>query len=313
MTDGPISRKHIVGGHDQADRQRDGEDHGLAGVQNRERGICFNARLFVKRHRLVVAFGLAIFRSKVFDGFVVEQAVDGLRVGVRVAFVHRAADGEPPVGRTDREPQVADDHRDDGRNVAPVEFDGADDDDHEKFDDRRDEGHQRHTADVFNARPAALQNARQPARLAFEMKAHRQPVHMLERRQRQFPDGMHGNAREHALADLNQQRHHDARQPIENARQYRRTDEPRHRLARGHMAARRGDQRVRRPFQGEGHADCDQLGNDDEKQRPDHCPLQVRPVVWPDVRPKSPQDPAAFGGRFETRQKAAARGGRRVR
>ena len=65
-------------------------------------------------------------------------------------------------------------------------------------------------------------------------------------------------------------------------------------LAR-HVAARRGDQRVRRPLEREGHGDGDQLGNDNEKQRPDHRPLQVRPVVRPDVRPKSPQDPAAFG------------------
>ena len=242
LADGTAAREHVVGGHDQADRQRDGEDHGLPGVQNRERGIGFDARLFVERHRLVVALRLAIFGAEVFHGLVVEQAVDGLRVGVGVAFVHRAADGEPPFGSADREPQVADDHPDDGRDVAPVELDGADDDDHEEFDDRRNEGHQRHAADVFNARPAAFQNARQPARLAFEMKAHRQPVHVLERRQRQLPDGVHRNAREHALAHLNQQRHHDARQPIEDARQHWRTDEPGHAFdlpAHGHRSRRR--------------------------------------------------------------------------
>ena len=164
-------------------------------------------------HRPVVALRLALLGAEVLHGLVVEQAVDGLGVGLGVALVHGAADLDAPVGRPHREPQVE-------RRSSPRRW-------------RRSASRTR-TRSTASTRAnstmvgtnvisvmrvmfsmpsaAALQHARQPAGLALQVEAQRQAVHVLEGVERQLAHGVHGDLGEHALAHLHQQRHGDARE-----------------------------------------------------------------------------------------------------
>ena len=289
VADGLGAGHDVEHGHGHAAGERRGEDDGLAGVEHGERGVALDAGLLVDGHRLIVAAGLALLGAEVFHGLVVEEAVDRLGVGLGVALVHGAADLDAPVGRPHRVPEIEHDHQRDRAGVAPVERVEQHGQHQRELDDGRHEGHQRHARDVLDAEPAALQHAREPAGLALQVKAQREAMHVLEGGERELAHRMHGDPGEHALAHLHQQRHGHAGEAVEQGGQHRRADQPRERLRGGNGAAGGRHQRVRRPLEGEGHGDRDELGRQHQHEREDDGGLQVGPIRRPDVGRKRPQ------------------------
>ena len=93
------------------DRHADGEDHGLAGIQHRERGVGLRRGALVALHRAVVARRLARLGAEILHRLVIEERVDRLGVGVRVGLVHPAADRDPPLRRLVGVGEIDDDHR----------------------------------------------------------------------------------------------------------------------------------------------------------------------------------------------------------
>ena len=57
----------------------------------------------------------ALLVAEILDRLEVQQAVDRLGVGVGVAVVHLAADGDAPLARGEREPHVDGDGREHDR------------------------------------------------------------------------------------------------------------------------------------------------------------------------------------------------------
>ncbi len=246
--------------------------------------------MLIARHRGVVAGGLPRLGTEILHRLVVQKAVDGLGVGVRVALVHLAADRDAPLRRPDREGKVADDHRQDDQHIAPVELEGENGEHQYELDDGGNERHQRHARDVLDPRATALEDTREPSRLAFQMEAEREAMHMLERGKTQLPHGMHRDLRKQPLTRLGEHHHRDPRQPIENRRQDRRADQP-SRLRRRHTATRYRHQGIRRPLERERHRDGNQLRHQHQCQREHDATLQIRPVVGPDVRRERAQGP----------------------
>ena len=107
---------------DHHDRHADGEDHGLAGIQHRERGVGLGRGALVALHRAVVARRLARLGAEIFHRLVIEQRVDRLGVGVHVGLVHPAADRDPPLRGLVGIGQIDGDHRQNDDRVEPVEL-----------------------------------------------------------------------------------------------------------------------------------------------------------------------------------------------
>ncbi len=132
------ARGNALHDHDHAGRQTDGEDYGLACVEDGQRRVGLHARRLEALHRAVVALRLAALGPEILHRLVVEQAVDGLGVGVGIALVHPAADADAPLGRLGGEPHVGDDHDDRDGGVAPVELPQQHAEDHHELDDSRE-------------------------------------------------------------------------------------------------------------------------------------------------------------------------------
>ena len=72
---------HALRGHPQHGDQADGDDELLAGVEQRQRGLAFQARAAQRLQAFVVAARLEAFVVEVLDRLVVQQRVDRLGVG----------------------------------------------------------------------------------------------------------------------------------------------------------------------------------------------------------------------------------------
>ena len=174
IADRVLAVANVDGAQDHHDHERHGEDDALPRVEHGERDVARRRIALVALHRLVVALGLALLGAEILDRLVVEQRVDRLRVGVGVALVHVAADGDAPVRRHAREPEIRPDHDDHGERVAPVEREEEDAEDQRELHHRRNAGEHAHAHDLLDGLAAALEDARQPAGLALEMEAQRQ-------------------------------------------------------------------------------------------------------------------------------------------
>ena len=128
---------------------------------------------------------------------------------------------------------------------------------------------------------SALEHASEPAGLAFEMEAQRELVHVLEGEHREPAHRIHRDLGEQAVARLGEQRHHDAHAAIGRGHRERH----RHHPTPGRLVGL-VDERVGRPFEGEGHRDGGELGREQQPERKQHPRLEVGPVRRPYVRPQ---------------------------
>ena len=175
------------------------------------------------------------------------------------------------------------DHRDaDRRDIAPVERDQHGGDDQRELDHGRNRGQHRGANEGLDCVAAALENARESAGLALQMKAQRQAVQMLEHLDRQSAHRVHGDGREQGVAALLGERHQDAQDPIKSG-QRRRSDQnarQRDRVQRELV----GD-RIGRPLVGIGNCDREQFREQHQRDGEKYAQLQISAVRRPDVRP----------------------------
>jgi hypothetical protein len=108
-----------------------------------QRGLAARRGVFPLEHLLVVAARLEGLVVEVLDRLVVEQAVDGARVGGRVVFVDGAPDVDAPVADLDREHDVADQRDQGDEHEADVVLDEEDAEHQADFDQRRQDRIQR--------------------------------------------------------------------------------------------------------------------------------------------------------------------------
>ena len=247
-------------------------------------------RLLVARHGAVVAPGLHLLVAEILDRLEIEERVDRLGMGVLVGLVHRPADLDAPVGHLHREPDIGDHRHRDDEEVGPVELPG----DHRRGEQELEEGRDRvedgEADDGLDAGDAALDDAGQAAGPPLQVVAERQPVHVDE--------ALVGELADRVLADLGEQRvakvvedvHQDAADAVgddqHDRHEQRAADADRQAAVR---PSGRVDKRVGRPFVGVGNEDGDDLGRDQDDERDDHAPLQVRPVRRPHVGPEVDQ------------------------
>ena len=275
--------------HHHDGREAHREDRRLPGVEHGERGVGFHAGGFVALHRAVITPRLARLRREIFHRLVVEQRIDRLGVGVAVAFVHAAADADAPFRRGIGEPHVERDGDQDHRHVAPVELVQQHADDKGELDHGRRRLQDHHAHDGLDAVAAALQHARQPPGLALQMKAQRELVHVLEGDQRETAHRVHRDLGEHAVAQLREARHQDAHAAIGQRHRDRRGNRPGQPVVGSDRRSALPGQRIDRPFEGEGHRDGGELGEQQQHRRPDHAPFEVDAVGRPDIRPQPAQ------------------------
>ncbi len=161
-----------------------------------------------------------------------------------------------------------------------------------------------HPHDGFDRVAAALENARQAAGLALEMKAQRQFVHVHESAEGQPAHRVHRHLGEGAVAQLRQHRHQDAHAAVSDGQGDRRGHRPEQPVGRSHWRTAGAGQRVGRPFEGERHKDGRELGRQQQTKRAQHPQLQIAPIRRPDVGPEvddGRKQRAAVGGDLRRR------------
>ena len=268
-------RRHA---HDDGKPKRD--DRGLADVEQRQALLALHRGLLVGAERRVVAARLVLLVAEILDGLVVQQAVDGLGVGLAVGVVHGAAELDAPFRHEEGVGDVAE-HRHEGRQREPaVEHPPQDDADQPDFHQRRHDGEQRVAQQRFDGPRAALQRAGQAAGLPFEVEAQAEGVQVAEDRQGDPPDRALRHLGEDGVAQLREDQRHHARQAVGDDQ----AERDRHRRP----AFRRG-QRVHRLLVEDGDVDVRRLGADQQQHRQRHADAHFDRIARPEIRQERAQ------------------------
>ena len=224
---------------------------------------------------------------EVFHGLVVEQAVDGLGVGVLVCLVHAAAVFEAPFRDRQRVPDIADDG-DEGNEREPEIVEAPED-----AADQRDLQQGRHDIEqheeqkILDAGRTTLDDARQPAGLALEVEAQGQPMQMDERAQRNAADGALRDLRENAVAQFGEALRHHAGAAIGQQ----------HGDGEDDRAGRLQRQPIDHALEEDRHVDVGDLGRHQTADRQHHPHAQIPVAGRPQMRQQLPQRGALAGWR----------------
>ena len=267
----------------------DGEAHGpehhqigdrrLADVEPGERGLVPGGGAGVGADGLVIAPRLALLGAEIFDGLVVQQAVDGAADGAVVDLVHLALQLGAPVSDPAGEGDIDGDDRQCRRHHAGPELEVEDDADRRQLDQGRGDVEQQEIEHHVDALGAALDDFGQAAGAPLEVKAQRQSVDVAEYPRRQPPRRLLANLLEHRVAQIVGQ--HGA--------------EPRRRISRdqGDDRHRRGPRpahRIDHPFEGVRDHQPDRLAGQHQHQSSDHPRLQLAFALGPQQRQKAQHD-----------------------
>ncbi len=278
---------HAIGGAQHHQGDADGDDAGLRGVQVAERTLRFERHVFPFDQAVVVARGFVFFVAEILHRFVVEQAVDGAAVGFgieRIGFAHELGaplgdgDGKADVGRQRHQREQA---------KHPVELDEQDAGDQQDFQHGGRDAKQQVADQARHRLGAALDVAGDAAGLAFEMKAQRQRVQMLEYR--------HADAAHRALGDLGE--NHIAQVGKGGA------GKAQHAIAqnkgqRQHQFGTRLVERVDDFLEHQRHRHRRQLGADQQRQRDQHAAAKF-PQIGKQAADRAQRGFACRGGAGE--------------
>ena len=149
--------------------------------------------------------------AEILDRFVVQQAVDGLGVGLFVGFVHAPHELDAPFGHGEGEADIDDDRNEhDGgeRRVVAVQQDAAHEAD---FDQRRQYVEEHEGEQELDALRAALDGPAQAAGAAVEMETQGERVQMAENPQRHLAHRLLRDAGEHGVAQFAERHREEAR------------------------------------------------------------------------------------------------------
>ncbi len=225
VADRHLAAGHAVGRLPHHRRHGDCDDRRLADVQRRQRVLVGDLRLGPLLQLLVVAPGLELFVVEILHRLVVDQAVDRARVGGGIELVGLAPQRGAPVGHLDGEHDVDRQRAERDEREHRVVIDQQDADHHADLDQRGQDGIQRVADQRADRTRAALDVAREPAGLAFEVEAQRQRVQVAEHAQRDLAHRLLGHACEHHLAQFGQQRGGEAQRAIGQQQRRRHHDE----------------------------------------------------------------------------------------
>ena len=279
-----LATRHAVRGLPHHQRHGDRDDQRLTGVEGRQRGLVADLGGDPLAQLLVVSLRLEVLVVEVLDGFEVDQAVDRPRVGRRIEFVGGAAQRRAPVGDGHREGDVEQQCAggDAGEHRVVVHQQDAD---HQAD---LDQGRQDRIQGVADQRAdrarAALDVPGQAPGLAFEVETQRQRMQVAKHLQRDPSHCLLGDAGEHQLAQLGEQRGRETERAV-GQQQCRRHDD--HRLRLGDV------QRVDQLLEDDRYGDVGALGGEQAGQG-DHHPVLVGPQVGEQLAKRLPV--VAFGG-----------------
>ena len=110
-------------------------------------------------------------RTEIFDRLVIQEAVDGLGIGLGIAFVHLAAEANAPARDGKGEPDIGGNRHQCCQRDRQIEFpehDGAEKRELKQCGEDAEHGEGKQRVDALGP---ALDHARKAARLAFQMKA----------------------------------------------------------------------------------------------------------------------------------------------
>ena len=186
IADGKAPVLHPNRRHDHDDDQPDGNDHILPDVQHRQRLPGAHGKAFIGRHRPVIARRFARLGVEILDGFIVQQAVDGLLVGIGILIIHRPADLHPPFGDLERIRHIQANRHQHGDHILPAKVEGKDHRHHRQFKDQRDDRKQHEAQKEIDTLDPAFNDPAQPPGFARDVVAHRQLVDMGEGFKGQF-------------------------------------------------------------------------------------------------------------------------------
>ena len=267
------------------------------------------ARLLVMDHRLVVARGLAGLGAEIFHRLVIEQTVDRLLIGVRVALVHLAADGDAPVGGEGRIGEIGGQRQNEHRAIAPVELVDEHAEHQRHFDDgRRARGHHQ-PRQRLDGVAAPLEDAGKPACLAADVKAQGQFVHVHEQVRGEPAHGVHRHGRKNAVPRL----HKDNGNDPDSAHEQGETDGASAQNRQCRCSAFR--ERVCRPFESIGRHGVEKFADYQQTKDDSDAQFQITPAARPDIGPQPADrlEERSFGegsglrfGRVETARVALA-------
>ncbi len=169
--------------------------------------------------------------AEILHRLVIDQAVDGARIGLGIHFVHGAAEHHAPFGDHQREGDV-DHERGKGDDGEPrVVFDEQNRRHQADFQQRRQDVEQQESEQETDAARAALDVARYAAGLPLQMEAQTQTVQMLEHLQCHAADGALRHLGEQRIAQFAEQRAEQTQQTVADHQEHR---DGQHRLRLAH-------------------------------------------------------------------------------
>ena len=177
---GPVG--HPAGGKDHHQGHPQGDDGPLTEVQQRHGGLALDGHLLPVRKGRVVAGQLQPLVAEVLDRLKVDQAVEGLAVGLGVEPVHGVAVVHAPLGDGKGEDEIdrdgAEGHQGEDRGVL-----GHQDGRHQtKLHHHRQDAEDHIVEDGAHRAGAALDVATHPSALALQVVAQGQPMQMGQTR-----------------------------------------------------------------------------------------------------------------------------------
>ena len=201
---------------------------------------------------------------------------------VRVGIVHLAADGDAPVARADREPDIERDRRGDDDDVGEAELVPDDAGGQRELHHRRRRVQDDVADDVLDPRRAALDDPGKAARPPLQVEAQRKPVEVHEGAECELPHRMQPDAGKERVAELCEPGRDHAPEIVGQHERHRSRDDERQEAWGTGLTV----QRVGCPFVGIGDEDRHHLRREERGEGDRDPHLQVGPVCRPHERPK---------------------------
>ena len=95
-------------------------------VQKGKAGGCFHSGCLIFFHRPVIAGGFPLLGTEVFNGLVVQQAVHGLLIGIRITVIHLTPQFDPPFGHGEGKPDIKPDGDCNDQKIVEIKNHGED-------------------------------------------------------------------------------------------------------------------------------------------------------------------------------------------
>ena len=276
------------GGHDHHDHKARRDQESLPEVQESQRIGGLEGGALITFHRAVIAARLAGFGPEILDGLEIQQAVDGLLVGVGILIIHLAAQFHAPFGDRKGEPDIDRDGQHDHRQVPDVEQEKQDPRDHQQFQNQRPDREKQETQQEVHALHTAFDDPAEAPGLARQVIAHRQAMDMGEGFQRQRPERALPDGGEYRIAQLLKAVRKKPRHAIGHGQTHRAQHQRRHPFPR---------QRIHGLLVKDRRHHGDDLAHHQRQQRQNDAPLYPRLILGPQIGRDTP-DRAPAGPAF---------------